>query len=163
MFETHQEFTASAQAAECPRLVPRKGVIPPLDLSWMCTTDQFQGFRKLTAFPTVALAVSQSNELVPGKVYDAPEGWHWATRAEVEAVPGWRETADYNYYNQGGWERYRWEGVERCIFFFREEGGSTAGATHVIHAGNWEGEISLISEHIAYMFEAFAGIVCIQD
>jgi hypothetical protein len=89
VFETHQEFAKSPQAAYCPRLVPRKGTKPAVDLSWMCTTDAFQGFRKLTNFPTVALAVSQSNEYVEGKVYDAPAGWHWATAAEVEALPGW--------------------------------------------------------------------------
>jgi ABC-type amino acid transport substrate-binding protein len=38
----------------------------------MCTTDAFQGFKKMTHFPTVALAVSQSNKYVEGKVYDAP-------------------------------------------------------------------------------------------
>ena len=35
-----------------------------------------QGFHKLTHFPTVALAVSQSNVLVPDKAYDEPDGWH---------------------------------------------------------------------------------------
>jgi hypothetical protein len=171
--ETHQDFAKSARAAGCPRLVPRKGTKPLIDLSWMCTTDEFQGFRKMTACPTVALAVSQSNELVPGKVYDAPVGWHWATRAEVKAVPGWRDSEDraylpvygarraYNYGDQGGWDlRCIWEGVERCLFFFREEGGSTAGATHVIHAGNCEGKISKRSDMLS---ETFAGIVCIQD
>jgi hypothetical protein len=68
----------------------------------MCTTDEFQGFHKLAHFPTVALAVSQSNRVVLGKVYDAPLGWHWATRVEVEAVPGWREKGGtYSYYAQG--------------------------------------------------------------
>ena len=39
---------------------------------------------------TVGLAVSQSSKLdLEGKAYDAPVGWHWATRAEVEAVLGW--------------------------------------------------------------------------
>ena len=72
------------------------------------------------------------------------------------------EDEPFNYAEQGGWDGCTWGGVERCIFLFRET-ASAAGATHVTHAGNWEGEISLISEHIAYMFEAFAGIVCIQD
>jgi hypothetical protein len=89
VFETHQEFAKSPQATGCPRLVPRKGTKPAVDLGWMCTTDAFQGFRKLTHFPTVALAVSLSNVLDRGKAYDAPAGWHWATRAEVEAVLGW--------------------------------------------------------------------------
>ena len=65
----------------------------------MCTTDGFQGFRKLTHFPTVALAVSLSNKYVEGKVYNAPVGWHWATAAEVAAVPGWEpKSGTRNYY-----------------------------------------------------------------
>jgi hypothetical protein len=35
----------------------------------MCTTDAFQGFMKMTHFPTVALAVSLSNESVTVPVY----------------------------------------------------------------------------------------------
>jgi hypothetical protein len=57
--------------------MPRKKTKPPRHQ--LCTTDAFQGFRKMTNFPTVALAVSHSNELVEGKAYDAPAGWHWAT------------------------------------------------------------------------------------
>ena len=69
----------------------------------MCTTDAYQGFHKLTNFPTVALAVSQSNVLVPDKAYDEPEGWHWATQAEVEALPGWPlRPRTRNYFDQGG-------------------------------------------------------------
>jgi hypothetical protein len=35
MFETLPDFAGCARAASCPRLVPRKGTTPPLDLSWM--------------------------------------------------------------------------------------------------------------------------------
>jgi hypothetical protein len=48
VFETHLEFATSPKAAGCPRLMPRKGTKPAVDRSWMCTTDQFEGFRKLT-------------------------------------------------------------------------------------------------------------------
>ena len=61
LLETHQEFAKSTQAAECPRLIPRKGTRATIDLSWMCITDRYQGFKKLTHFPTLALAVSRSN------------------------------------------------------------------------------------------------------
>ena len=82
--------------------MPRKGTKPALDLSWMCTTDAFQGFRKLTHLPTVALAVSRSNKYVESNLYDAPAGWHWATLTEVKTVPGWcRKAATDYYYNQG--------------------------------------------------------------
>jgi hypothetical protein len=158
VFETHPEFAKSPQAAGCPRLVPRKGTKPPLDLSWMCTTDGFQGFRKLTHFPTVALAVSQSNVLDEGKVYDAPAGWHWATRAEVEAVPGWaRKPGTVNYCGLGGWNGYKWEGVYRVHFAFRLAQAPTADLARSVHAGFYEGVVSADGPR-----NSFAGIVCIK-
>ena len=157
LLETHQEFAKCAEAASCPRLVPRKETKPPLDLSWMCTTDAFQGFRKMTHFPTVALAVSLSNELDGGKVYDAPAGWHWATAAEiamtwvsVEAVPGWEEKKRQgrltrNYCVRGGWTGHRWEGVqcsEGVRFAFRLAEAPTADLTRCVHADIREGTVT---------------------
>jgi hypothetical protein len=122
----------------------------------MCTTDGFQGFRKLTHFPTVALAVSQSNEYVAGKVYDAPAGWHWATRAEVEAVPGWgRKPRASNYYSQGGWDGYDWAGVYREHFAFRQAGALTADRTRYVDVGFSEGDVRAGDPR-----NSFAGIVC---
>ena len=43
------------------------------------TSDGFKGFKKLHHFPNVALAVSKTDKLEVGKVYEAPAGWHWAT------------------------------------------------------------------------------------
>jgi hypothetical protein len=133
----------------------------------MCTTDGFQGFRKLTHFPTVALAVSQSNTYVEGKVYDAPAGWHWATRAEVEAVPGWgRKPGTRYYHGQGGWAGYTWEGVTRITFLFRRASGDPAAdTTCYIQAGSSEGDhIAIIEEAQVNITEGvFAGIVCMPD
>jgi hypothetical protein len=158
--ETHQDFAKSPQAAECPRLVPRKGTKPALDLSWMCTTDEFQGFRKLTNFPTVALAVSQSNRIVEGKVYDAPAGWHWATVAEVEAVPGWSTKGTVNYRSKGGWTDYTCEGLERVAFRFRlDSGGPAVDMTDFLHAGSLEGYVHVNQDRP----NVFAGIVCVRD
>jgi hypothetical protein len=54
----------------------RAAARPARAISWVCTTDAFHGFRRLTRFSTVALAVSRSNRLVEDKAYDAPAGWH---------------------------------------------------------------------------------------
>jgi hypothetical protein len=76
------------------------------------------------------LAVSPSNALVEGMVSDALEGWHWATRAEVEAVLGWGTMPETrNYFNQGGWGVYRWEGVPRVTFLFQRTSGDPAANT----------------------------------
>ena len=103
LFETHPEFAKAARAAGYPQLVPRKANKLVFDLSRMCTTGAFQGFRKLTHFPTVALAVSQSNKYVEGNLYDAPAGWYWATLTQVKALPaaGWCKKAATYYYNHG--------------------------------------------------------------
>ena len=121
----------------------------------MCTTDEFQGFRKLRHFPTVSL----SSKFDEGKVYDAPEGWHWATRAEVEAAPGWERKEGARYYcRQGGWKNFTWEGVEREGFRFRlDSGGRAVDTTACIHAGGYEGQVHR-STH-----QGFAGIVCMPD
>ena len=115
----------------------------------------------------MALAVSQSIEFVEGKAYDAPAGWHWATRAEVEAVPGWsRQYGAYNYRGLGGWTEYVWEGVERRGFRFRlDSGGRAVDVTACIHAGGYEGTVvrGATHRHMPQGYAEFAGIVCIQD
>jgi hypothetical protein len=129
----------------------------------MCTTDALQGFRKMTNFPTVALAVSRSNTLVEGKAYDAPAGWHWATPAEVEAVPGWsikaRTPSLCNYHGQGGWNGYNWQGVHRARFALRLAQAPTADRTRFVSVVGLEGLVSVGSP----FDDRFAGIVCIQD
>ena len=85
MAECHPGFHA---AAGCRRLRPRKGPAAALDLAWMDTTDWFQGFKKLHHFPNVALAVSKTDKMEVDKVYEAPSGWHWGSKAEVEAIMG---------------------------------------------------------------------------
>jgi hypothetical protein len=130
----------------------------------MCTTDAFQGFKKMTHFPTVALAVAQSNELDEGKVYDAPAGWHWATRGEVAAVPGWkRKIGTLNYFSQGGWAGSKWEGVHRMRFAFRLAQAPTADLSHYVHVNRMEGVISAGSPSAKPFGDRFAGIVCLQD
>ena len=82
---------ASAAAAECRRLRPRRGRRNPRaspDLDWMDTTNGFGGCKKLDHYPNVALAVSKTGRLKAGKVYEAPAGWwRWRWRRSWAA---WR-------------------------------------------------------------------------
>ena len=59
----------------------------------------------------------------PGKVYDAPEGYHWGSRVEVEKLFGGGDfacpPARYYYRDQGGWDKISWQGVRRSCFVFR--------------------------------------------
>jgi hypothetical protein len=119
----------------------------------------------------VALAVSQSNEYVAGKVYDAPAGWHWATAAEVEAVPGWEpKSGTRTYLNQGGWVGFEWQGVHRLRFAFRLAQAPTADTSRSVHVAAYEGMVTAGSPRDRTRFtrdalldNVFAGVVCIQD
>ena len=103
--------------------------------AWMETTDGFGGFKKLDYFPNVALAVSKTGKLEVGKVYGAPVGWHWGSRAEVAAIMGGgeeeREPLKTYHYNKGGWEAYAY------------------------YSAAW------LAENLPN--ECFAGIVCVAD
>ena len=140
---------------------------------WMETGDGFGGFRKLHHFPNVALAVSKTGKMEIERVYDAPAGWHWGSRAEVAAIMGSlgfglrddaRHEPEKMYYNgQGGWERLTWGGVKRNRFVFSDslQGGS------IIHACDLEGELcndltgAKLAEELPVRW--FAGIVCVAD
>ena len=88
--------------------------------------DGFNGFKKLHHFPNVALAVSKTGKLEIGKVYEAPAGWHWGSKAEVAAIIGGQpedvrhQPEKFCYYNEGGWKGQIWGGVERICFVFSD-------------------------------------------
>ena len=82
--------------------------------------DGFAGFKKLHHFPNVALAVSKTDKMEAGKVYEAPAGWHWGSRAEVAAIMGGgaqeRVLVEHYYFGHGGWDLCAWRGVDRCCW-----------------------------------------------
>ena len=135
--------------------------------AWMDTSDGFGGFKKLHYFPNIALAVSKTGKMEAGTVYEAPGGWHWGSRAEVEAIVGGgmmgREPAKQYYRDQGGWRGYTWGGVWRCYFLFSDTlqvGGcltpcSREGHIYTDYSAPWLAQM-LPTHH-------FAGIVCVAD
>ena len=131
----------------------------------MTTTDEFQGFKKLYHFPKVALAVSKTDKLEVGKVYEAPAGWHWGSTAEVAAIMGGgkvaRQPTKYYYHDQGGWEGATWGGVERLIFVFSD----TLEAGGYVAYSEWEGRIQDYGAAYRRFLPTkfFAGIVCVAD
>ena len=170
MAECAASFATSAAAADCRRLRPRKGRrrqgTEP-DLDWMDRTDGFKGFKKLHYFPNVALAVSRTGKLEVGKVYEAPAGWHWGSRAEVAAIMGGgegaRQLVKQYYRDQGGWAGTTWGGVYRFVFVFSDslQAGGCLGASH------GEGVISghFTAPWLAWKlpYAYFAGTVCVAD
>ena len=156
--------------AVCRRLRPRVGRRhpgDPLDLKWMDTTDGFKGFKKLHYFPNVALAVSKTGKLEVGKVYGAPAGWHWGSKAEVTAIMGGgkqvRRPEKDHYYDQGGWVGSTWDGVERLCFVFSD----SLQAGGYLHPSWGEGEIRefwTAADLVGYLSTKwFAGIICVAD
>ena len=159
------------EVEDCRRLLPRLGQLQgggtALDLDWMDTTDGFHGFKKLHYFPNIALAVSKTGKMEVGKLYDAPAGWHWGSKAEVAAIMGsghaMRQPAKCYYENQGGWDAYTWGGVKRVYFVFSD----TLQVGGILDVGNGEGKIRESAPElrmsIALSPKLFAGIVCVAD
>ena len=134
--------------------------------AWMDTTDGFGGFKKLDFFPNVALAVSKTNKLEVGKVYEAPAGWHWGSRAEVAAIMGGgkeeRQPEKLYYRNQGGWDGCTWGGVQRYCFVFSD----LLEVGDYLHSNSGEGQIQeLGAANMAALLrtQLFAGIVCVAN
>ena len=104
---------------------------------WWLQTDSLGGLRQSTWDEDVYFAVSQSNVWSIGDVYEAPEGFHWATTAEGQAI----FTSDHDtgpgnfvYFNQGGWTLYEWEGLTRHSFRFSDSDVTNAYK----HAGQYD-------------------------
>ena len=123
----------------------------------METSDEYGGFKQSEYNPLVYYAVSKSNVWDKNKIYECPEGFHWASTAEASEI--FKENKDssgkYLYYNRGGWSGYTFNGLERYYFRFCDS-DITFSAKHV---GHYE-EFQLVTYHHTSLF---AGIVCIKD
>jgi hypothetical protein len=113
---------------------------------WMETSDGFQGFKVMTHFPHIALAVAKATTLTDeetgqkseacqlnGDMYDkigreggysCPTGWVIAKKGDVKNdLTGSRQEDCFNYQKQGGWGgNYGvvWQGVTRFGFLFSD-------------------------------------------
>lgn len=69
-------------------------------------SDGFAGFKELYHYPNIALALSTTGKLELGKVYEAPEGWHWGSKAEVDTIMdgGWEAQMPWKFYCRAGWD-----------------------------------------------------------
>ena len=136
------------------------------DLDWMETSDKLGGFARLVHFPMIALAVSKEDKIDPAKTYNAPQGWHWASRVEVEKLLGGGTEvcppARYYYRDQGGWDKITWQGVRRSCFVFQD----TLASGGYLRSADRQGVIDTTSPEDMkeiLMERFFAGIVCVED
>ncbi|WP_136441214.1 VPLPA-CTERM sorting domain-containing protein [Pacificoceanicola onchidii] len=125
---------------------------------WWLTTDSFGGLKQSEYDPTFYFAVSKSTTWNPADTYEIMPGYRWATTQEIldAFVPSVANSKlyNYNYYSQGGWAGYTWEGHRR--YFFRAS--DSAATDHFLHAGQfsfYEGGTSSSTTN-------FAGLVLIE-
>ncbi|XQW84281.1 PEP-CTERM sorting domain-containing protein [Thalassotalea piscium] len=99
---------------------------------WHLTTDDLGGLRQSSASENVFYAVSKIWTLDRTDTFEPIAGYYFATHQEWRDLVGFAYNANRGYRNQGGWNEYEWEGVERRFFLFAD---SLATGWYK-HAGN---------------------------
>ena len=158
--------------------------------AWMQTNDEFGGLKKLDRFPNVALAVGKLTHLAgegvcllrlkEGKVYEAPAGWHWGSKAEVAAIMGPQQRNSMGEFTTtsleeefittsvGGWDgNPHLPGIYQGVFVFTDslEGGGFLDTVCMAHGGQgWirETDVANLTSRTAHSW-LLAGIVCVAD
>lgn len=123
----------------------------------MFRSDQFRGLRQSVSHPQVWYAVSRSNIWDKDVHYKPPKGFRWASTHEGQSIfdGSHSDVSSYVYYNQGGWERYSWNGKER--YYFRFSDSVSTGA--VKHAGTTDPTPVSFNNDVDH----FAGVVLIRE
>lgn len=132
---------------------------------WMQTDDDCKGFRQSGWDSRIRYAVSRQNIWKPDFAYQCPTGYHWATKAEADAILN--VTADttspipyYKYNGQCGWTGSTWHGRNRRYFRFADSHPTTGLSKNATaDANHGEPRISATVTGAAN----FAGIVCIAN
>ncbi len=124
------------------------------NLEWMEISDSYRGFRIIPG-TRLALAVSRSPVWDEHKVYDVPPGYRWATTAEVLTEAPHSLDGGDAYFNKGGWEGCRWQGVERLAFVCVDS--KNTGKVHAVRSSLREYPMN---RGVSYAREAFAGVLC---
>jgi hypothetical protein len=81
----------------------------------------------------LAFVVSKSNVWDMGRIYDVPDGWRWATTAEVLAEASNSTDKGKTYFNQAGWRGFRFEKVRDCVYWAQWLQGACLIANVCIH------------------------------
>ena len=124
---------------------------------WWLQTDNFGGLRQSTSNDNLYFAVSSSTTWSVADEYETPDGFTWASQADYLALPtSGPNPGVYQYFNQGGWTNYAWEGQVRYYFRFSDSYLNN-GFTH---AGYTDGDRNLTTQST---INNFAGIVLIRD
>ncbi|KAH8058021.1 hypothetical protein JL722_6567 [Aureococcus anophagefferens] len=140
--------------------------------------DDCGSARQSSFEPRAHFVVAEHNVWEPGWTYDCPQGFRWMTSAEGDAAftganfgpstgAGWVTGDDTSeplvYYDQCGWEGYRWGGKAREHFRFSD--------SHITgsykSAGSPDGRRPDLDRKrrgkVDLRVNKFAGIMCIED
>ena len=133
---------------------------PPGKLDWMITDDDCGGFKVSNWDSSVAYAVSRKTVYDKDYDYQCPDGWHWASTAEVIDIFVASPNTGTTYNGKCGWNNYDMHNNGLTRYYFRTS-DSLQGATTLAykHAGNGE------MYQLQYTNELtnFAGIICKKD
>jgi hypothetical protein len=136
-----------------------------LDLTWMLQkylSDECGGVYVAQFNPDIHFIASDTNVWDPTRVYDCPNGYHWASTVEAEQLFTLKTVADLYFakeltYDRCGWTGYEWRGQERRKYRFAD--------SHL--TGSFKGAKSKEPEVIGYDdpdqldTAYFAGAVCV--
>ena len=167
-YDIYKGSTSSSTSSFAGIVCKKDGADPypkPATLDWMMTDDDCKGFRQSTWDSRLWYAVSRQNIWNPAFAYTCPTGFHWATRAEADAMLA--ITSDpstppaYRRYNsQCGWTGSTWHGRNRRYFRFADSNAASGtpknGALDANHGDPRKPTTVSGTGN-------FAGIVCIDD
>merc|ERR1711871_70684 len=143
--------------------------------------DECNGFRQSSTNADVRFAVSETSVWDMERVYDCPEGYHWATTAEgmrlftgTHGAYGPASEA-HTYWNECGWKNFKWPAKttvknaagatsqqERELFRFADS-ATTGAYKHAGRRDSYMPEVSYDSSgKIVHQTAKFAGVVCVR-
>ncbi|GAA5142471.1 hypothetical protein [Thalassotalea piscium] len=125
--------------------------------NWHLTTDNLGGFRQSSASDQVYYAVSKIWKLDRANTFETIEGYHFASYQEWRDLVGVGYNPNKGYRNQGGWNEYEWEGIERSFFLFSD----SIETGWYKHAGNSDTTANITGFYQGR--EGIAGFVMIKN
>ena len=129
-------------------------------LDWMITEDDCGGFKESTWDSNIAYGVARKTMYDPSIPYACPDGWHWATTAEVQDTFVASPNTGTTYYGKCGWNAYDMQSNGLTRYYFRTS-DSLVGPTTLAfkHSGNGE----MYQLQYGNTMSEFAGLICRRD
>lgn len=165
-------------------LLDRSGWLSPngppsrsADTSWWDQSGPLLGLRRV-AGTRIAFATAKDNWVGKEPLFEAPDGFRWATQSEYLSEYHRRRhllrgNKEWVHFGCGGWDSYRWKYARKIAFLFKD----SFRCKRFVHSGMEIGDIN----HVKSLFglladsplmdydddkgivEGFAGLVLLSD